>query len=209
MTHSSQRLPENIEPENKSKGLLEEYRSLRQEIMEAQKARIWGTIPYLVLVGGVATIHSHIENPSILVVLIFGALPFLWHTANRERAHGRISAYLKEIVEPQVYGLEWNAYIEEWRRIFGKDLSPASRIVDLWRYILALTGVYAVIVVTCFIILLLSEVSWFMKVIGFAGMLLIAEAYHYFNRVLTKAGARHAEIFRNARKSIERNDEAK
>lgn len=177
--------------------------------MEAQKARIWGTIPYLVLVGGVATFHRHIENPSILVVLIFGALPFLWHTANRERAHGRIAAYLNEVVEPQVYGLQWNAYIGEWRRAFGKDLSPASRIVDRWRYILALTGVYAVIVVTCFIILLQSQVSWFMKVLGFAGMLLIAEAYYYFYRVLTNVGPRNAEIFRNARKSIERNNEAK
>ena len=73
---------------SEDEGLLEEFRSLRTEHTEVQKARLWGAIPYLVIAGGVATLENRVYQAGLLVFLIFAALPFLWHTANRNLADG-------------------------------------------------------------------------------------------------------------------------
>ena len=122
---------------NEDDGLLEEFRSLRTEHTEVQKARLWGAIPYLVIAGGIATLENRVYQPVLLVFLIFAALPFLWHTANRERSLNRISAYIAVVIEPRFRGAGWEAHLREWREE-GTKQTKVQFVIDRWRYILPL-----------------------------------------------------------------------
>lgn len=178
------------------KAMLKEYKVLRQELLEIQKTRIWGVLAYLVVVSGVSALQSYFFTPFLYIFLIFAALPFLWYTANRERSRIRIASYIKTVIEPQVSGLGWEAHISEWRFIVpGKR--KIQRIIDHWRYIFSLTGIYLLIVITCFSLLIISTSNISIKILGVFGVALILEAYVYLSIILYSSGE-YEDVFREA-----------
>ncbi len=187
---------------SKDEGLLEEFRSLRVEHTEVQKARLWGTIPYLLIAGGVATLENRAYQPVLLVFLIFAALPFLWHTTNRERSLNRIAAYIAVVIEPRVRGAGWEAHIRECRD--GQNhQTRLQNVINRWRYIFAITGIYALIVVFALIVLVMSSANIWFKLLGFLGAALCAEAHWYLNGIYN-AGARYRELFEEAHERLQR-----
>lgn len=187
---------------SEDEGLLEEFRSLRTEQTEVQKARLWGAIPYLVIAGGVATLENRVYQPGLLVFLIFAALPFLWHTANRERSLGRISSYIAAVIEPRIRGTGWEAHIREWRDEESQR-SWLQNVIDRWRYIFAIAGIYALIVVFSLIVLVMSGANIWFKLLGFLGAALCVEAYWYLNSIYSK-GARNRELFEKVHERLQR-----
>ncbi len=177
-------------------GLLEDFRALRQELLGVQNARLWGTLTYLAITGGVATLQTKSYHSSFYLFLMLAALPLMWHTANRERSRLRIAAYIKGVIEPRVPGLGWEAHLAEWRGV-APGKTRLQNLVDRWRYIFALTGVYALIVVACFILLLLSSVSVALKLSGLIAFALCVESHVYLNKVLRSADT-YEDIFRKA-----------
>jgi hypothetical protein len=170
-------------------GMLEEFRSLRSEHQEVQKARLWGAIPYLIIAGAVATFENREQQPAPIVFLIFAALPFLWHTANHERSLSRIAAYIAAVIEPQIPGLGWEDHLREWRRT-QLGSTKLRRIVDRWRYVLAITGVYVVVIVFATIVLFTGPGGIWLKTAGASGALLCAEALWYLSSIYD-AGERY------------------
>ncbi len=182
--------------EDRQEGLLEEFRTLRQELLGVQTARLWGTLIYVMIAGGVTALQTKSSHPPLYLFLILIALPLLWHTANRERSRLRIAAYINVVIEPQVPGLGWHAHLKEWRNI-APGKTRLEKIVDRWRYILALTGVYVAIIAFSFIFLLVSSGSIFLKLIGVVGVALCAEAHRYLDTVLCSGGT-YNRIFQEA-----------
>ena len=181
---------------DKQEGLLEEFRVLRQELLGVQTARLWGTLTYVMIAGGITALQTKLSHPSLYLFLILIALPLLWHTANRERSRLRIAAYINVVIEPQVLGLGWHAHLKEWRKIIPGE-TRLEKIVDRWRYILALTGVYVVIIVFSFIFLLASPSGILLKLVGVVGVALCAEAHRYLDAVLNSGGT-YERIFQEA-----------
>jgi len=122
------------------------------------------------------------------------ALPLIWHTANRERSRVRIAAYIKGVIEPRVPGFAWEAHLGKWRAV-APGKTRLGNIVDRWRYILALTGVYALIVLASLVLLLLSKASLALKLSGLVALALCVESHIYLNKVLGSAGT-YEDIFR-------------
>jgi len=75
-------------------GRLEEYKALRSEMLEIIKDRIWGQATYAVLVAGVLALTATAYKVHGLIFIIALAVPFLFHTIQREHARIRMGNYL-------------------------------------------------------------------------------------------------------------------
>lgn len=180
----------------REEAILEEFRALRQELLGVQTARLWGTLTYVVLAGGVAAIETKSQQTYLYLFLIMMALPFLWHIANRERSRLRIAAYIKVVIEEQIPGFGWESHLSEWRKLVP-GVTRLERIVDRWRYIFALTGVYVIIIFFSFSLLMLTSCAFLLKLGGVLGVVLCLESHRYLNNVLSSA-SKYEEIFRKA-----------
>src|SRR6266478_6577527 len=103
--------------DEKKEILLEEFKALRTEMLTTINDRVWGTLTYVVIAGGVAALYAQTKNPNVNLMLVYFAVALLLHTASRERARIRIGAYVKTIIEPQLIGEGWEAYLAEWRNV--------------------------------------------------------------------------------------------
>lgn len=189
----------------KQDGLLEDFRALRTEMMSILNARVWGVITYLALAGGVGAIHTKTNDSAIYIILIFAAIPLLWHTANRERSRVRIGIYIREIIEPQVPGLFWEHHLQLWRnKIPGEK--AYHRFIDRWRHIFSLTGVYLLIVSFSTYLLFSKANNIYERIIGLIGVLLVFEAHLYFNRIF-KSVNRRLDIMKETAMVLKDKDE--
>lgn len=202
MTQSGQR---NIASDDERDGLLEDFRALRQELLGVQNARLWGTLIYLAITGGVVTLQTKSNYPSLYLFLILAALPIIWHTANRERSRIRIAAYIKVVIEPCIPGLAWEAHLREWRNV-AQGKTRLGNFFDRWRYILALTGVYALIVLASLVLLLLSKTGIVLKLSGVVAFALCVESLIYLNKV-QGSGDTYEDIFRKASQKLRQKKE--
>jgi predicted acyltransferase len=128
-------------------GSLEEFRALRVEMLQIINDRIWGQATYSVLAAGTLAFvgNSPAKVPG-LVFLTGLSLPFLFHTIFREHARIRMGNYLRAVVEPQIAGMHWEAYLRAWRNKFESDGKRGWLTVpDRSRHIFALAGVYLLI----------------------------------------------------------------
>ncbi len=181
--------------ELRQSAMIQEFQALRTEMMGAISARLWGTLTYLAIAGGVGALFSTAAEPALLVLLIYAAVPLLWHTASRERARVRLGAYIQYVIEPRVDGIAWESYLSVWRqKIPGK--ANWRRELDQWRHIAGLTGTYLVIVLFCLYSLSRSGKTVPFGV-GIIGFLICLEACHAFKRIYRQAD-RYKEIFEEA-----------
>jgi len=172
-----------------------EFVALRQEVLSTINGRVWGVITYIALAGGAAALYERTGSNFLFVVLVFAALPFLWHTAIRERSRMRIGSYVKTILECKS-DLNWETYLDRWRSRYTVSS------VDRWRHILGLTGVYLLVSLFAIIRLFTSPASLVERGLAVVGILLLAEAYRYLNHVYTESRL-YDETFRQIRDSLE------
>jgi len=95
--------------------LLEEFKALRAEMLGTINDRVWGVVSFVAIFGGVSILSTQTRNPSINILLVYAAAVLLLHTASRERGRIRIGAYVKKVIEPQLFGQGWETYLASWR----------------------------------------------------------------------------------------------
>lgn len=190
--------------EQEQAGILEEFRALRQEMNTVFNTRIWGVATYLILAAAImASIHK-VSLSMGLLVLIYAAIPFILHTATRERTRLRIASYIKEILEKQHQGLKWETCLGKWRETFFKE-NKQRGIISRLLHIISLSGINLVIPLIAFIGLLFPEglienlsskhLNFFRWLGGF-GLLLCLLSFIYFIRIYSKAKSYNAEFAR-------------
>jgi hypothetical protein len=183
-----------LAPELQQAAVLQEFQALREEMMGAINARLWGTLTYVAIAGGVGALFSASPEPALLVVLIFSAVPLLWHTASRERARVRIGAYIKEVIEPRMGGgIAWESYLFIWREKFPGG-GNWKRQLDQWWHILGLTGIHLIVVSYC-VVTLVSSGRTAPKVLGIIGAGLCLHALLLFKGIYNHSGEYDA-VFR-------------
>ena len=189
---------------NHDDGLLEEYRAFREEHSEVQKARLWGSVPYLIIAGGAVALKNPSWQPILFLLVIFSAVPFLWHMANRERSLNRIAAYIAVVIEPRLRGRGWYAHLSQWQQ--DEDHQPVGqRVRDYLRYMFGLTGVYVVIVIFSFAALVISRAHPLYTVTGVVGLALCVEAHWYLYRIHTSP-RRYRDRFRKINEDLAKMD---
>jgi len=121
--------------------MLAEWKALRDETIATLNARIWGTLTYVAVAGGIGAWYGKGENPAALLLLVLTALPLLWYTSLRERSRIRIGSYIKVVLEPRMEGLSWERCVQAWRAEIAGE-RKLLRGLDRWCHILSLTGIY-------------------------------------------------------------------
>lgn len=124
-------------------GLLEEFRALRGEMTCIFNARLWGTATYLLLVLGVVGGLGGDLQPFHWLFLLYASIPFVLHTAYRERARIRAGVYIKEKIEPYIRGLDWEHFVDEWRCSLGR--SEQKPIIDRVLHMIGIGGLYVLV----------------------------------------------------------------
>jgi len=162
--------------------LLAEFSALRDETLSTINGRIWGMVTYIALAGGAIVLYDKTKSTTVFVLLVFAALPFLWHTATRERSRLRIGSYIKVILEPRS-ALNWESYLAEWRSVF----SAPTNFLDRWRHIFSLTGIYTLITILAMVCLFRESAPTLERIIAIAGVILNIEGHLYFNRSYSQA----------------------
>lgn len=199
-------------------GILEEFRALRQEMNTVFYTRIWGVATYLILSAGImASIHK-VSLPFGLLILIYTAIPFILHTATRERTRLRIGLYIKEVLERQHQGLKWETCLKKWRKSFFKEDEKRGIITRLI-HIISISGINLMIPLAAFIGLLFPEVLLenssikhldLFRWLGGFGFLFCLLSFIHFIRIYSKNRRSSAEFARirlemEIRKIAERN----
>ncbi len=135
---------------NMTDGLMEDYKSLKEELLSIYNTRIWGTLAYIVITGGILAIKNIKPDGIEYLLLIYLAIPLMIHSIHRERARIRIANYIKCVIEKKIPGLCWENFLVKWReRVINKRL-------DLYLHITSILGIYLVIVTINLLILLLN-----------------------------------------------------
>lgn len=168
-------------------GLLEEFRALRGETISILNARLWGTATYMVLVLGIIAALKGNPEPFHWLFLIWASIPFLLHTAYRERARIRAGVYIKEKIEPYIRGLDWEAFVDRWRSSLGngKEKSVTDRIL----HITGIAGLYILVMAVATIKCITSTSqeappsgvpNWLIATLSVAGLFLASAALWKF-----------------------------
>jgi len=175
-----------------------EFAALRQETLDTIRGRVWGVVTYIAMAGGTTALYERSSSNLLFVILIFAALPFLWHTAVRERSRLRIGSYVKVVLESKS-DLKWETCLDKWRSTY----TPS--VLDRWRHILGLTGVYLLVALFATIRLLTSPASVVERGMAIVGMVLCGEALWHFNRTY-KMTKHYDRTFRQIRDLLEPKD---
>ncbi len=149
--------------DNNKDGVLEEYKSLRNEIMRRQDARLLvlgftvtgvGTLMGLTLGGG--QIRAQEMNYYAFGLIGFGlvmVMAALVLTIHQTQSIDPISAYIRRFIEPNLTGIRWESRWTRYREIHRSKICSgglplgASKPVSLYYGFLAL-GAYLISFVT-------------------------------------------------------------
>lgn len=166
--------------------LLEEFKALRAEILQTINDRVWGVVSFIAISGGVSFVFVQTKNPAINLLLVYSAAALLLHTASRERGRIRIGAYIKTVIEPDLLGKGWEAYLGTWR-----DVAPGQtafwRWLDRHRHTFGLTGIYDIGVAYSLFVIIRGSNSRVVYVIEGLGLVLFVLSHVYLNRIYKDA----------------------
>jgi hypothetical protein len=180
--------------------MLAEFQALRQETITCINARVWGTLTYVAVAGGIGAWYSKVHNPNLGLLLILAALPLLWHTILRERSRIRIGSYIKVVLEPELKALFWEQSLDEWRKQIPSKSSHILK-ADKWGHIFSLTGIYALGSVLGLIVVFSHAEIYLQKSIALISVVLQVVA-HYALFCFYSSSDKYDEIFRIAYKEI-------
>lgn len=187
--------------------LLEEFKALREEMLETISDRVWGVVSFIAISGGVLILSAQTQNPAINILLVYSASALLLHTASRERARVRIGAYLKTVIEPQLLGKGWETYLAAWR-----DAAPGESAFWQWlerrRHIFSLTGIYDIGVAYSLVVTFPGSNSRLVNVAEGSGLILFVLSHVYLNRIY-KDAKKYEAIFLKAKATFATEQAAK
>ncbi len=184
-------------PSKSHEGRLEEYKSLRAEMLEIIKERVWGQATYAVLSAGMLALMKDSGKVPILIFTILLALPFIFHTMQREHARIRMGNYLRAVLEPQIPGMYWEEYLGLWRGKFGrKERKGFLNVFDRIKHILSFSGLYLLISGFCLFYLFSITCELAPTLIAICFFCLLLAAYVIFFRLYGKGQEEYEELQR-------------
>ena len=167
----------------KQDGLIEDFRALKGEMYSIFNTRLWGTVTYVIFAGGIGAVQLEKCVAVKYIFIIFGALPLLIHTIHRERSRIRIADYIRNEIEPNVPGLNWENYLFKWRNS-GSLGKKWKRTFDCLLHIFSLTGIYSFIVLFAMFLLCIEAENVYNVILGGIGVVLCVCAHVYFYSIL-------------------------
>lgn len=160
--------------------------------------RLWGQVTYAILATGLLSFAKDKYQETSLVFLIFLSVPLLLHTAIREHARIRLANYLRVVIEPQIDGFSWEAYLGWWRSRRGKTTGWLDRI-DRVRHILALSGIYLVVSTFAWLLLLRTAATPLSSVCGSLGLAALAGVYAFFFHIFDSGAEEYRALLQKIR----------
>lgn len=189
-------------PASSHEGRIEEYKALRSEMLEIIKDRVWGQATYALVAGGLLALAGTTFRVQSLLFLIGLALPFLFHTIQREHARIRMGNYMRVVLEPRIPGMYWEAYLGIWRGKFGKQERKGwLNTVDRAKHIIGFSGLYLLTSLLSWLFLLDSTGNVVPRVTGTCLLAALLVTYGSFFRLYTKGEEEYQELLRLGPKS--------
>jgi hypothetical protein len=183
-------------------GRIEEYKALRSEMLEIIKDRIWGQATYAVLAAGLLALMARAYKLESLIFTIALALPFLFHTIQREHARIRMGNYLRTVLEPRIPGMYWEEYLGLWRGKFGrKERQGWLSMVDRAKHIFGFSGLYLLTSFFCWFLLLDATKDLMPRLIGSGFLIALIWTYYAFFKLYDKGEKEYNELVRLSPKS--------
>lgn len=164
---------------------IEEYTSLRQEVIHALQYRVWGVASYSVFAGaifGLNIVYEHEYSYTYMITLALTA-PFIIFSAYLERIRLRINTYVRVFLETGTNGLGYQTRLEIWRKKLKRN-SKWYRFLDRPRYVISLIGVYIIVGCFCSALLLISDIPAWEKGVSIVLFILMVISCWYFISVL-------------------------
>lgn len=178
-------------------GRIEEYKALRSEMLEIIKDRIWGQATYVVLAAGSLALSTKAYKVPNLIFVIALALPFLFHTIQREHARIRMGNYLRAVLEPRIPGMYWEEYLALWRGRFGrKERQGWLNMADRVKHIFGFSGLYLLTSFFCWFLLLDSTKDLIPQLVGSGFLIALVVTYLAFFKLYDKGDEEYQEILR-------------
>jgi len=178
-------------------GRLEEYKALRSEMLEIIKDRIWGQATYAVLVAGLLTLAPTTYKVPSLIFIIALAVPFPFHTMQREHARIRMGNYLRVVLEPRIPGMYWEEYLGLWRGKFGRQERQGwLNVADRAKHILGFSGLYLLTSFICWFLLLEATDDLVPQLIGSSFLMALVVTYWAFFELYDKGDKEYEELLR-------------
>lgn len=178
-------------------GRLEEYRALRSEMLEIIKERVWGQATYAALSAATLGLMSDSGKGAALLFTMVLALPFFYHTMQREDARMRMGNYLRAVLEPKIPGMYWEEYLGLWRGKFGQKegrgwLNPTDRA----KHVFSFAGLYLIIPGFCCIYLYQETEDFVPRVAAAILLAIVVGLYILFFRLYKRGEAEYKELLR-------------
>ena len=186
------------EPLSRShEGRLEEYKALRSEMLEIIKDRIWGQATYAILAAGLFVSMGTAYKVPSLIFIIGLAVPFLFHTIQREHARMRMGNYLRVVLEPRIPGMYWEGFLGLWRGRFGKQERQGwLNMPDRAKHIFGFSGLYFLTSSFCWFLLLDATRNLVPRLIGSCFLIALLMTYRAFFKLYDKGDEEYEELFR-------------
>jgi hypothetical protein len=104
----------NLSPEGKQDHLIEEYKTLRQEIMENFKRKNSFVIYAIIATATIFGFALEYPSPFVFLLPLIIIIPLSYRTLAENRAILRIGTYIFVVIESKLENLHWETY--NWKR---------------------------------------------------------------------------------------------
>jgi len=132
-----------------------------------------------------------------LIFIIAVALPFLFHTIQREDARIRMGNYLRVVLEPRIPGMYWEEYLGLWRGKFGeKERRGWLNMPDRAKHILGFSGLYLLISFFCWFLLLDATENVVPRLVGSLFLIALVMKFGAFFKLYDKGDEEYEELLR-------------
>ncbi|BBO90989.1 hypothetical protein [Desulfosarcina ovata] len=184
-------------PSKSHEGRLEEYKSLRAEMLEIIKERVWGQATYAALSAGMLALMKDSGKIPILIFTILLSLPFIFHTMQREHARIRMGNYLRAVLEPKIPGMYWEEYLGLWRGKFGQEEGKGFlNIFDRIKHLISFSGLYLLVSGFCLVYLFFVTKNPDIRFLGIFCFIFLIGAYVNFFLLYGKGQKEYKELLR-------------
>lgn len=178
-------------------GRIEEYKALRSEMLEIIKGRVWGQATYAVLAAGLLALTATAYRVPSLIFIIALAVPFLFHTIQREHARIRMGNYLRAVLEPLIPGMYWEEFLGLWRGRFGRQERQGwLNMLDRAKHIFSFSGLYLLTSFFCWYLLLDATKVLIPRLIGSCFLIALVVTYGAFFKLYDKGDEEYEELLR-------------
>lgn len=184
-------------PSKSHEGRLEEFKALRAEMLEIIKERVWGQATYAALSAGMLALMGDSGKVPALIFTMVLALPFLFHTMQREHARIRMGNYIRIVLEPKIPGMYWEEYLGLWRGRFGrKEGKGWLNVYDRLKHIFSFAGLYLLISGFCWFYLFIETNEQGARILASLILCIVLSGYIKFVRLYSRGQKEYEELQR-------------